>query len=230
MAARIDSAKDLGGPGNFRPEEIFIKGEIPDPRIMKAFSSLFDRTTDFRDKEVISSWMLSAKDPNPRYFIYLEKLLRNALAIDPPYYVGNSLEIDSSFPSWCESQNLSLGNCQTKYITGPLGVFTSAAASRDVRFLPFFRQCISSNTYWRYCVGGLAINHDTVRLAEIIKRHSETGNPNWPLALTAWDDPAVDQMAIDYATKTDSRVLEAVRGTIASREEQKKKRLQEYKR
>ena len=226
LVAKIGSAKDLDALGNPTSAEIGL-GEgasRTDPRLRKALGNFFDRTTDPRTKRVVSSWMLAARENDPRYFRHVERQLRNVLSIDPPYYVGGSFEVNESFPAWCASQGIALTACENKFIVDPQQVIITAIVSKDIRFLPLLRECLSSNTYWRHCAGGLAAYKDIESVPAVIKRLAAIGDPKWPLRLTAWDDPAVDQIAIEFA-KSDPGILKELHERIAARKENKKQRV-----
>ncbi len=225
LVSRIRSAKDLDALGNPTPAEIGMrKGAArTDPRLKKALGEFFDLTIDLRTKRV-SSWMLAARENDPRYFSHVESQLRNVLSIDPPYFVGSSFEVNESFPAWCASQGVALTECEDKFVVDPQQVIITAIVSKDIRFPPLLRECLSSNTYWRHCAGGLAAYKDMASLPAVIKRLEAIGDPRWPIRLTAWDDPAVDQTAIEFA-KSDQRILKELHESIAAREGNKKQRL-----
>ena len=231
LVARIGSAKDLDALGNPSPAEIGIgKGAVrTDPRLKKALGEFFDRTIDLRTKRVVSSWMLAARENDPRYLNHVERQLRNVLSIDPPYFVGGSLEVNELFPEWCASRRISLADCENKFIVDPQQVIITAIVSKDIRFLPLLQECLSSNTYWRHCAGGLAAYKDMASLPAVINRLKTIGDPRWPIRLTAWDDPAVDQAAMEFA-KFDPRILKELHESIAAREGNKKQRLKDDQR
>ncbi len=198
-----------------------------DSRIAQALAELFDSISETEHSELrwlISSQLMSAKDPNPRYFLELEKELKWFLSLDVPSFIESPGHVPSDFQKWCEAlvPPMSPQECSDTYVWKPMRLLLYAHLTKDTRFIPLFRQGLTAaqEPIWRTSAGSLGLLNDRESLPKIARKIAGS-DPTRAIMLVEWDDPLADQLALDIA-KSDEKALSMVRKKMEGREERKR--------